>query len=68
MPIPDVQTNIRIIVSRFQLPGGRIDSSTQLAFFRHLVIEGLQGIDPELVVLGGQHDWNDAWWTVHSDK
>jgi len=63
-PIPEAPTNILLFVSRFQLARGQIDSSTQLAFFRHFVVEGLRGIDPELIVLGGQHDWKDAWWSV----
>jgi hypothetical protein len=53
-----------LFISRYQLSGGTIDSSTQLAFFRHFFVAGLRGIDPGLVVLGGQHDWKDAWWIV----
>jgi hypothetical protein len=67
-PIPDAQTNIRLTVSRYQLSGGRIDSPAQLALFRHLFVEGLRGIDPSLIVQGGQHDWRDAWWTVQTSS
>jgi hypothetical protein len=32
-----------------------------------MMVEGLRGIDPELIVEGGQHEWKDAWWTSKSE-
>lgn len=64
--MPEIKTWIRIVVTNYRITSGRIDSSVQLAFFRHMMVEGLRGIDPDLIVVGGQHDWKDIWWTPKS--
>jgi hypothetical protein len=64
VPIPGVSTTLSLAVTRFQLNEGRIDSAIQLALFRHLWVQGLRGVDPQLVVGGGHHDWDVAWWST----
>lgn len=58
------RTPIRVDVTSYRLEGGKVLEAQQLALFRHYVVIGLQAIDPCAVVVGGQHDWQDNWWTI----
>ncbi len=60
---PD-RTPIRVDVMGYQLQAGRVLEAQQLALFRHYVVAGFQALDPAAVVLGGQHDWRDDWWST----
>lgn len=55
---------VRVDVTRSRLLAGAVQQAHELALFRHLIVTGLQAMDPDLVVLGGQHSWDDSWWTV----
>jgi hypothetical protein len=61
------QTLVQMAVTRYRIQEARVIGSTQLALFRHLVVEGLRGMDSDLIVIGGQHNWDDGWWTSTSD-
>lgn len=58
------RTCIRVDVTSYRLQAGQVLEAQQLALFRHYVVAGFQAIDPTVVVLGGQHDWQDNWWPV----
>jgi hypothetical protein len=57
-------TIIRLAVTGYRLSAGAVDSGESLALFRHMVVNGLHAMDPHLVVIGGQHAWDDSWWGV----
>jgi hypothetical protein len=54
---------LRFEVLNYRLTEGFILDAPQLALFRHYLIAGLRGIDPDLVVQGGQHNWQHSWWS-----
>jgi hypothetical protein len=58
----DAPAVIRMVVSRYRLSSGAVDSASALALYRHLAVEGLRAIDPELTIAGGQHSWRHQWW------
>jgi hypothetical protein len=58
------RTPIRIDVVSYRLQAGAVQGAQQLALFRHCVVSGFHALDPGLVVLGGQHDWQDNWWPI----
>jgi hypothetical protein len=58
------RTPIRIDVTAYRLQAGMVLGAQQLALFRHYVVIGFRALDPSLVVLGGQHDWQDNWWPI----
>jgi hypothetical protein len=60
------RTPIRIDVISYRLQAGMVLGAKQLALFRHYVVS-FHALDPSLVVLGGQHGWQDNWWPV-ADK
>jgi hypothetical protein len=58
------RTAIRIDVMSYRLQAGAVMGAQQLALFRHFVVTGFRALDPTLVVLDGQHDWEDNWWPI----
>lgn len=50
-------------VSKFQLTGKGLPGAPQLALLRHLWAEAVLAASPDAIVFGGQHDWQDIWWT-----
>lgn len=58
------RTAIRVDVTCYRLRAGEVLCAQQLALFRHYVVVGFHALDPGLVVLGGQHGWQDSWWPV----
>ena len=55
---------IRVDMTSYRLHAGMVVGAQQLALFRHYVVAGFHALDPGLIVLGGQHDWQDSWWRV----
>jgi len=53
-------TLLRLDVTRYRIFEGAVDSASQLALFRHLLVRGLQAVDPALEVTGGAWNWEDA--------
>lgn len=51
-------------VARFKTSQGAVRGAAQLALLRHLFVEGLRAIDPEIQVSGGQRDWDPSMWTT----
>jgi hypothetical protein len=51
-----------LMVSRFRTHEGGVRAAAQLALFRHMFVQGLRLLSPELVVVGGQHAWDATWW------
>lgn len=49
-------------VTRFKIREGGVVAAAQLALFRHLFVSGLRCLDPGLVVVGGQHAWDESMW------
>lgn len=60
--VGDPQTTIRLDVTKYRLSAGKLLQAQELALLRHYIVSGLRVIDPALVVIGGQHDWDDKWW------
>jgi hypothetical protein len=50
-------------VSKFRLTKKGLFGAPQLALLRHLWAEAVLATSPEAVVFGGQHHWQDGWWT-----
>lgn len=67
LPFLQAKSNLRLEVTGYRISGGLIDSSVELALFRHLFVEGLKGVDENLIVRGGQSNWQDAWWTPQKE-
>ena len=57
--IPDGLSVYLIEVTRFRLTKGAVRDTAQLALFRSIFIQFLRTLDPSLVVVGGQHDWQN---------
>lgn len=58
------RTPIRMDVTSYQLQASTVVGAQQLALFRHFVVTGFRALDPSLVVVGGQHGWQDGWWPI----
>lgn len=58
------RTPVRIDVTSYRMQAGMVLGAQQLALFRHFVVSGFRALDPSLVVLGCQHDWQDNWWPM----
>jgi hypothetical protein len=50
-------------VSKFQLTKAGLSGAPQLALLRHLWAEAVLSASPGAIVFGGQHHWQDDWWT-----
>lgn len=59
---PGYQTAI-LQTSIFKLEAGKVSGAPQLALFRHLWAEAVLAASPDAIVFGGQHHWQDDWWT-----
>jgi len=55
-------TAIMLEVSRFRATRGAVRAAGQLALFRALFTQGLRVFDPNLVVFGGQRDFDESLW------
>jgi hypothetical protein len=38
----------------------------QLALFRHLFAAAVKAASPKAIIFGGQHQWDDLWWSERS--
>lgn len=59
--VPAGQTAALLQATMLTAQEGMIRGVLQMALMRHLWIDTLRSRDPELTVLGGQHEWNPAW-------
>jgi hypothetical protein len=59
--ISETQTAALLQVTSLTARQGAIRGLFQMALLRHLWIDALRNRDPQLTVLGGQHEWNPAW-------
>lgn len=50
-------------VTRFQLQSSTLVAAPQLALLRHLWVSLVLEEYPGAMVMGGQHRWEDSWWT-----
>jgi hypothetical protein len=61
--VPDDRDVVVFEVTWFHVANdGTIQGAHQLALLRHLWVLGMQRQDPDLVIFGGQHHWDEAWW------
>lgn len=60
--IPDHLSTYALDTSRFRISGGVVRNAAQLALFRCLFIQRLRALDPQLVALGGQMNWEKMMW------
>ena len=61
--VPEDYDSAMLQVNRFRLSKGNLEGAPQLALLRHLWAENVKAASPDAIVFGGQHDWDDAWWT-----
>jgi hypothetical protein len=61
--IPDDFDSAILQVSKFQISKLGLAGAPQLALLRHLWAQAVLAASPDAIVFGGQHDWQDAWWT-----
>lgn len=50
-------------MSRFRLTQRGLRGAPQLALVRHLWAGAVLAASPGAIVFGGQHHWQDGWWT-----
>jgi len=60
--IPDHLTPYVLDTTRFRISGGVVRNGAQLALFRSLFIQRLRALDPQLITLGGQANWEKTMW------
>lgn len=61
--VPEDFDTATLQVSRFRLAQQGLAGAQQLALLRHLWAEAVLAASPEAIVFGGQHHWQDGWWT-----
>ncbi len=52
----------RADVTRFKLKSHGLVGAQQLAMLRHLLADAFTAVDPQAIIVGGQSDWEPAWW------
>lgn len=57
-------TLLRLDVTRYRIFQGAVESASQLALFRHLLVRGLQAVDSSLEVTGGAWDMKGALFGI----
>ncbi len=60
--IPAGHVAVRADVTRFQIESRGVVAAPQLALLRHMFVLGIQAIDPQALVFGGQRGWRTEWW------
>jgi hypothetical protein len=60
--LPTRPIHIRLSVMSFEVHQGVLDGAPQLALMRALFVRSLSSIDPDLITVGGQCDWDPAYW------
>ncbi len=59
--VPADQTAALLQATKLSSHRGIVRGFSQMALMRHLWIDALRSRDPQLTVLGGQHEWNPEW-------
>ena len=50
-------------ISMFRMSENGVAGAPQLALLRHLWATAVLSASSEAIVFGGQHHWQDEWWT-----
>jgi hypothetical protein len=45
-----------------------LTGAPQLALLRHLWAAAVLAASPDAIVFGGQHHWQDEWWTERIEQ
>lgn len=61
--VPDEFDCALLQVTILQVTAEGVPGSPQLALLRHLWAQAVLAASPEAIMFGGQHHWNDEWWT-----
>lgn len=61
--VPEDYDSAILQISTFRLTQSGVTGAPQLALLRHRWAEAVLAASSEAIVFGGQHNWNDEWWT-----